>query len=70
MNVLIAILFKLFFHRKYQYLLYHIVESDILDIFDFVKVDGDEFRLMSVSRKYSASENDFTNEYGVEWMGG
>jgi len=42
----------------------------ISNIFDFVKVDGDEFRLMGLQRTYSADENSFTNEYNVEWLGG
>ncbi len=38
--------------------------------FDFITIDGDEYRLMSLSRKYSAGSNDFTNEYNAEWLGG
>ncbi len=45
-------------------------DASILNIFDFVTIDGDEFRLMGVNRNYSADENSFTNEYNVEWLGG
>jgi len=44
--------------------------ASIGHIFDFVLVDGDEFRLMSIDRSYEANDNSFTNEYGVEWLGG
>ena len=45
-------------------------DVSVAKIFDFIQVDGDEFRVMSVSKKYNAESNDFTNEYGVEWLGG
>jgi hypothetical protein len=44
--------------------------STINSILDFITVDGDEFRLMSLDRKYNADSNEFINEYGVEWLGG
>lgn len=44
--------------------------SSTLEIFNFVKVDEQEYRLMSVAKKYSAEANDFTCEYGLEWLGG
>ena len=45
-------------------------DVSVAKIFDFIQVDGDEFRVMSVTKKYNAESNDFTNEYGVEWLGG
>lgn len=39
-------------------------------VLDFITVDGQEYRLMSITRKYSAHDNSFTNEYGAEWLGG
>ena len=41
-----------------------------LDPFSFLTVDEEEYRLISLSRKYSAGANDFTNEYNTEWLGG
>jgi len=41
-----------------------------LDPFSFLTVDGEEYRLISLSRKYTAGANDFTNEYNTEWLGG
>jgi len=38
--------------------------------FDFILVDGIEFRLMSLNRSFSAESNDFTNTYNAEWLGG
>ena len=38
--------------------------------FDFITVDGLEFRLMSISRSFNAESNDFTNTYNSEWLGG
>jgi hypothetical protein len=46
------------------------VNAAILEIFNFVKVDEQEYRLTSVAKKYSADANDFTCEYGMEWLGG
>ena len=46
------------------------VKAAILEIFNFVKVDKQEYRLTSVAKKYSADSNDFTCEYGMEWLGG
>jgi hypothetical protein len=37
---------------------------------DFISVDGQEFRVMSISRKYDANSNDFAQEYNCEWLGG
>jgi len=37
---------------------------------DFIVVDGDEFRVLSISRKYNADSNEFVNEYNAEWLGG
>ena len=45
-------------------------DVSILDPFSFLTVDGEEYRLISLSRKYSAGANDFTNEYNTEWLGG
>jgi len=45
------------------------VSSGIANPLDFIEVDGEEFRLLSVARKYSADSNDFTNEYNAEWLG-
>jgi len=39
-------------------------------VLDFVKVDGQEFRVTSIAKKYSADNNDFTVDYMVEWLGG
>ena len=36
----------------------------------FINVSGQEFRVTSISRKYSADSNDFINEYNCEWLGG
>lgn len=45
--------------------------GDILaDCLDFITVDGLEFRVMAVSRKYNADSNDLNNEYNCEWKGG
>jgi hypothetical protein len=38
--------------------------------FSFITVDGDEYRLISLTRSYSIDSNDFTNEYNAEWLGG
>ena len=37
---------------------------------DFVEVDGQNFRLMSVKRTFNAETNDFTCSYEGEWLGG
>jgi len=37
---------------------------------DFVLVDGLEYRVMGVSRKYEADSNNFITEYTCEWVGG
>ena len=37
---------------------------------DFVSVDGQTFRLMSLKRSYKADTNDFSNDYECEWLGG
>ena len=39
-------------------------------VLNFVKVDGQEFRILTVSKKYNAESNDYTVEYGAEWLGG
>lgn len=44
--------------------------TTIANVFDFIKIDGDEFRLMSLNRTYDANDNSFMSEYGVEWLGG
>lgn len=44
--------------------------STIQTVFDFISVDGDEFRVMGIQRSYNAEENTFTNEYNVEWLNG
>lgn len=36
----------------------------------FITVDGDEFRLIGISRKYSADNNDFVMDFNCEWLGG
>ena len=38
--------------------------------FDFITVDGDEYRILSIVRQYSSDSNNFTNEYNAEWLGG
>jgi hypothetical protein len=48
----------------------HVGTTTIGKILDFVKVDSQEFRIMSIAKKYSADQNDFNNEYGCEWLGG
>ena len=37
---------------------------------DFIEVDGEEFRLLSVTRKYDAESNSLTSDYNAEWLGG
>lgn len=37
---------------------------------DFIELDGEEFRLMSISRKYDAESNSLTTDYNAEWLGG
>ena len=37
---------------------------------DFVTVDGQPFRLVSMKKSYIAETNDFMNEYECEWLGG
>jgi len=44
--------------------------ASTLKPFDFVTVDGLEYRLLGMTRKYSANNNDFINEYNVEWLAG
>ena len=44
--------------------------DDINLLFDFVEVDGEEYRVMGVKRDYSADSNSITCEYNVEWLGG
>jgi hypothetical protein len=44
--------------------------SVIGKVLDFVKVDGQEFRILSIAKKYNAESNDFTVDYTVEWLGG
>jgi len=56
--------------RKTNFSTVGTLASSINYIFQFVKVDSLEYRIMSLSRKYSAGDNSFTNEYGVEWLGG
>jgi len=56
--------------RKTNFVAIGSSDVSVAKIFDFIQVDGDEFRVMSVSKKYNAESNDFTNEYGVEWAGG
>jgi hypothetical protein len=36
---------------------------------DFVTVDGDEYRVMSLNRTYSADDNSLINEYNCEFLG-
>lgn len=36
----------------------------------FVTVDGKEFRVMSVKRKFNADSNDYTESFEAEWLGG
>lgn len=44
--------------------------TSIIYPLSFIKIDKDEFRLIGLSRKYSADSNDFTIEYNAEWLGG
>jgi hypothetical protein len=37
---------------------------------DFISVDGEEFRVLSIARKYDASANTFETTYNTEWLGG
>jgi len=46
------------------------VGSVLADVFDFIEVEGWEFRVIAISRKYNADSNDYTNEYNCEWLGG
>jgi hypothetical protein len=39
-------------------------------VLDFIKVDGEEYRLTSVVKKYNVESNDYTVEYNAEWLGG
>jgi hypothetical protein len=39
-------------------------------ILSFVKIDELEYRLLSITKKYSADSNDFTCEFSGEWLGG
>ena len=45
-------------------------DSEIIRPLSFIQVDGLEFRLLSLNRKYNSESNDFTNEYNAEWFGG
>jgi len=45
-------------------------DSEIIRPLSFIQVDGLEFRLLSLNRKYNSESNDFTNEYNAEWSGG
>lgn len=36
----------------------------------FVLVDGQEFRVMSIERKFDAENNTYTNSYEASWLGG
>jgi hypothetical protein len=36
----------------------------------FIVVDQDEFRLIGLTRTYSAESNDFVMEFNAEWLGG
>jgi hypothetical protein len=44
--------------------------DSLLRVFDFIIVDGDEFRLLSINRNYNAESNDFTADYNAEWLYG
>jgi hypothetical protein len=46
------------------------IGGTINKILEFIQVDGMEYRLMSISKKYSADSNDFTIEASAEWTGG
>ena len=46
------------------------LDMGVIRPLDFVTVDGDEYRIMSLAKRYSAETNDFTQEYNVEWLGG
>jgi len=37
---------------------------------DFITIDGDEYRLMALNRKYDATNNSFITDYNAEWLGG
>jgi hypothetical protein len=39
-------------------------------ILSFVKIDELEYRLLSITKKYSSDSNDFTCEFSGEWLGG
>ena len=45
-------------------------ENSSLFPLDFISVDGQPFRLMSIKRSYNAETNDFNNSYEAEWLGG
>jgi hypothetical protein len=44
--------------------------GSVANIFDFISLNGQELRLMTINRKYDANSNDFTNEYSGEWLYG
>jgi hypothetical protein len=46
------------------------VGSVLANVFEFIEVEGWEFRVTAISRKYNADSNDYTNEYNCEWLGG
>jgi hypothetical protein len=42
----------------------------LADTYDFINVEGLEFRVTALTVKYSADSNELTNEYNCEWLGG
>lgn len=44
--------------------------NNTLSALDFVTVDGQNFRLTSIKRSFSAESNDFNTSYEAEWLGG
>ena len=44
--------------------------TSILKPLDFITLNGQPFRVMSLKRSYNAESNDFTQDYDVEWIGG
>lgn len=45
-------------------------QISVADVFDFITVDGEKFRLTGCSRSYDAATNDFLSEFNAEWLGG
>lgn len=44
--------------------------ATVIQPLNFVDVDGQTFRVMSLKRSYKAETNDFNNQYECEWLGG